>query len=218
MGGSSDDHAVGPSVAGHGGHREPAKPVPATIARGHSPASLILLSPGGPGRRVAGQTRRTPGARAGDTSRGAAPARGATPTEPVFRKLALVAPWPDHPVPDPLHLEIVGIFARHVCGPSPRCTCGVLVRWAVHGCLGHRLRTNRSENELAIAMQRGQNGWGIADHFGRSPSGFRKGHLLIGTAHKYADGHVLYRREAIRTTRGVTLARPPCDLRGRTLA
>jgi hypothetical protein len=59
---------------------------------------------------------------------------------------------------------------------------------------------------------------GTADHLGRLPGGFRKGHLLIGTAHKYADGHVLYRREAIRTTRGVALARPPCDLRGRTLA
>src|ERR1700728_1197178 len=79
--------------------------------------------------------------------------------------------------------------------------------------------SNKPQQERAFDCDvTGQNGWGTADHFGRSSSGFRKGHCLIGTAHKYADGHVLYRREAIRTTRGVTLARPPCDLRGRTLA
>ena len=124
------------------------------------PDQLDLALPGGLGQRVAGVTRRAPGARPGDTSRGAAPAWGATPGPSRCSKLRSWRSGQTILSGIRSHLEIAGIIAHHARGPSPRCSRGVLVRWAVHGCLGHRLRTNRSKNELAIAMQRGRNGWG----------------------------------------------------------
>lgn len=182
------------------------------------PDQLDLALPGGLGQRVAGVTRRAPGARPGDTSRGAAPAWGATPARADVPQTALVAPWPDHPVRDP---QPPG-DRRHHC-PSCPWPKSSLLTWSASSMGRARMSwppsSNKPQQERACDCDAtGPERMGIAGHFGRSPSGFRKGHLLIGTAHKYADGHVLYRREAIRTTRGVTLARPPCDLRGRTLA